>query len=316
MSREDFIRPSAISSLELCPGKALLSERSLNLVPSIAMISRSAAEQGNLAHAVKAQILSLIYHQPGGWTDPALAIGKMATALEQMQPWAADACRRCVTYVVALVDQMVADGMRVSIEVEMHLSGKGVGIKRGGTADTVILGFRDDKLVRVVVEDTKTGFLDQGDAADHLQLATYAVMAFDKYQPPEPVVIHLAQGRLRDFSAASFDRQSIESVRSRIIAAVAGAMAERPELKPSIDACRYCPSITHCKPLRERIMDAADQLALFGADPKDRILLAENAALARRFAEDARELAKVWTEEIQSDASKAETDRIEVAHAR
>ena len=274
-------------------------------VPALANISRAVAEQGNLAHAVKAQVLSMIYHQPGGWTDPALAMAKMAGALSQMQPWAADACRRCVAYVVALADQMVAAGLRVAVEVEMHLSGKGVGIKRGGTADTVLLGFRDNKLVLAVVEDTKTGFLDQGDAADHLQLATYAVMAYDKYQPPEPVVIHLAQGRLRDFSAARFDRDAIEAVRSRIRAAVDRATSDRPELNPCIDACRYCKALLFCAPLRERLMHAAEQLALLGADPMDRLRLAEDAALCRRFAEDARELAKVWAAEIQSEQAKA-----------
>jgi hypothetical protein len=305
MNIEEFVRPSSMSPIEDCPGRPRMEARALAMVPALAHISRAVAEQGNLAHAVKAQVLALIYHQTGGWTDPAAALAKMAGALSQMQPWAADACRRCVAYVVALVDQMVAAGLRVAVEVEMHLSGRGVGIKRGGTADTILLGFRDNRLACVIIEDTKTGFLDQGDAADHLQLATYAVMGWDKYQPPEPVVIHLAQGRLRDFSAASFDQDAIASVRERIRAAVARALSEKPQLNPCINACRYCKALLFCAPLRERLMDASDRLALLGADPRDRLRLAEDASLCRRFAEDARELAKVWSAEIQSEQAKA-----------
>jgi hypothetical protein len=298
--RAAFIRPSSMAAIEQCPGRPLMEARAVSRFPVLAHLSHAVAEQGNLAHAVKAQILSLIYHQPGGWTDPALAIGKMAGALAQMQSWAADACRRCVTYVVAVVDQMVAEGFQVVVEVEMHLPGKGAGINRGGTADTVMLGYRNGQLIRVVVEDTKTGFLDQGDAADHLQLATYAVMAFDKYKPVEPVIIHLAQGRLRDFSAASFDRDAIDVVRRRIRSAVDSASAESPELHPSIDACRYCRALTHCRAARERIMHANDEIALFGDAVADRIKLAEDAAIAKRFAEEAKALQNQWVSEAQA----------------
>lgn len=301
-----YVRPSSLGPIELCPGRPTMEARALSLVPALARITHAVAEQGTLAHAVKAQTLALIYHQSAGRMDMGTAMAKMAGALARLEPWAADACRRCVVYVVALVDQLEGEGYRVQVHVEMHLPGTGVGIKRGGTADVVLLCWKGAELRRVVVEDTKTGFLDQGEAADHVQLSVYAVMAWDKYLPAEPVDIHLAQGRRREFSAARFDPPTIVGVRGRIKAAVAGAFAPRPELRPSIDACRYCKALTHCRAAREYIMHAAEELALFGDTVADRVGLMDAAAVARRFAEEVRALQKEWTKENQQAQSLAQ----------
>lgn len=294
-----------MGAIELCPGRPTMEARALAMVPALARITHAVAEQGTLAHNVKAQTLALIYHGPGGRMESGAALAKMAGALAQLEPWAADACRRCVVYIVALVESLERDGYTVRVEVEMHLAGSGVGIKRGGTADTVLLCSRDGAFRRVVVEDTKTGFLDQGEAADHLQLSAYAVMAFDRYHPAEPVDIHLAQGRRREFSAACFSSDAIKGVRSRILRAVAGALVPEPELRPSIEACRYCKAITHCRAVRERIMHAREELALFGDSVADRVRLAEDAAIARRFVEEVRHLQKEWTAENQQAGAVA-----------
>jgi hypothetical protein len=290
--------------IELCPGRPMMEARALALVPALARITHAIAEQGIMAHGVQAQTLDLIYHGPAGRMDAGAALAKMAGALATLEPWAADACRRCVSYVVALVDQMEAEGYRVQVEIEMHLGGKLVGISRGGTADVVLLCFKDDELRRVVAEDTKTGFLDQGEAADHLQLSTYAVMAWDKYRPIEPIDIHLAQGRRREFSAARFAHADIEGVRARVMRAVAGAFYPAPELRPSIKACMYCKAITHCRAVREQIMHAAEELALFGDAVSDRVRLMEDAAIARRFTEEVKAIQKEWTAENQSNQAR------------
>lgn len=311
IDRAPFVRPSSLDALENCPGRALMEARAIAQCPSIDHVRRPAADQGTRGHAVIAQTLALIYHGPDGWGHPADALAIMAPAMEALEPWTRDAVRRCVAYAVALVDQAIQGELDISVQVEMHLSGKGIDIGRGGTADLILVcrvpGYSE--VAWVIVADWKLGYLEQEHAADHLQLAAYAVMAWDKYQPKR-VTVHLGQGRRQEFTSANYDAQAIQGARDRIKSAVHEANADSPELRPCIDACRYCKSILFCKPLRERIMDAADSLALFGADPKDRIKLAEDAALARRFAEDARELAKAWQAEIQSDAAKAETDRI------
>lgn len=301
--RADFIRPSNMGAIELCNGKPLMERRAVTAVPAIDRISRPAAEQGTMGHAVVAQTLALTYHQPGGWTMPDDALAQMAHAMASLEDWTKDAVRRCVAYAVSLVDQAIQGEYDITIQIEMHLSGAGISIARGGTADLVIL-CRDPtggKIRWVIVADWKLGWLDQGEAADHLQLGAYAAMAWDKYKPDLGVTVHLAQGRRQEFSSAHYQAADIEGVRARIVAAVRSAWADAPELAPSIHACRYCRALTHCRALREHLMNAAEQHALFGDQAADRIQLAEDAALARRFAEDARELAKQWQAEIQSN---------------
>jgi hypothetical protein len=274
-----------------------MEARVARAVPAIMRMERKAAEQGTKGHAVAAATLGLIYYARP-WQEPAAALAKMQAGLAELEPWAADATRRCISYVVALVDREVAAGYRVGVLVEMHLSGKGVDIPRGGTADVVIVcRGADGCVVRVIVVDHKLGWLDQGHAADHPQLGTYAVMAWDRWSTTAEVEVHLAQGRRMDFTSALYRDEEIEFMRSRARAIVAGALDDSAELTPAIDACRYCKSITHCRALRERIMNARDELALFGDAATDRVKLAEDAALARRFAEEARELAKVWQAE-------------------
>jgi hypothetical protein len=266
------------------------------IAEAIERILRSAADQGTKGHAVVALILALTYHQPGGWITPADALGQLAGHMEALEPWTRDAVRRCVAYAVALVDEAMQDEVEVTVQIEMHLSGQGIDIARGGTADLVLVCRNPDtqRIVRVIVADWKLGWLDQGEAADHLQLGAYACMAWDKYRPIQGVTVHLAQGRRQEFTSAHYRADDIETCRNRIRAAVAAANDPAAPVRVALEACRYCRAITLCRTLREYLMNAADTLALFGATPADRLRLAEDATLARRFAEDARELAKVW----------------------
>ncbi len=293
-ARAEFIRPSSLAAIELCPGRPVMEARALAAVPAIGRLERAVARQGTLGHEAIAQTLALIYHGPAR-KAPGLALAQMAEAMAGLQEWTRDGVRRCVAYVVALMDDLERDGRAPVLHVELKLSGKGINVPRGGTADVVIVAGD-----LVIVEDHKLGFLDQGDAADHLQLGAYAVMAWDRFRPRE-VQVHLAQGRIRAFTAATFDAAAIEATRRRCALAVAGAEQAAPLLRPSIDACRYCKAITNCRALRERIMIATDELALLGAEPEDRLRLAEDAALARRFAEEARELAKTWSAEREGE---------------
>ena len=304
--RSAFIRPSNMGAIELCHGKPLMEWRAVTMVPAIEQMSRPAAEQGTQGHTVVAQTLALTYQQPGGWTLPEDALNQMSMAMSKLEDWTKDAVRRCVAYAVALVDQAMGQGWRITIQIEMHLSGKGVNIERGGTADLIILchDAETDEIVHVIVADWKLGWLDQGHAADHLQLGTYAVMAWDKYKPRQGVTVHLAQGRRQEFSSAHYTASAIEAVRQRIQTAVTEAWQDEPEVRADIDACRYCRALPFCRTAREHIMHAADQLALFGEAVTDRIQLAKDAAMARRFAEDAREVAKLWSTQNQAAVSE------------
>lgn len=295
MSYRTYIRPSSLGPIEICPARPRMEARALALVPALAKIEHAAATQGTLGHEAVAHALTLIYHTPGGERSPEAAESVLPAFLHGLEPWTKDGARRCLAYAVSLVERERAMGQTVTVYIEYKLSGAGIEIDRGGTADLIIVSVgRHGR--RVIVADWKLGFLDQGEAADHMQLGGYAVMAWDKFSP-DVVEIHLAQGRLRDFSSALYRRQSIESTRIRVINIVRTAHDEAAPIITGIDACRYCKAITHCRPLRERIMDAKSEMALFGADYANRVRMAEDAALAKRFAAEVGELQKVWRAE-------------------
>lgn len=292
-----FIRPSSMAPIELCPGRPRLEARVCELVPGWYDRTSKVAQQGTMAHAVQAQTLSMIYHQPSGWQQPAEALAKVAGSLAALEPWAADAARRCVAYCVALVDSIVADGLRVTVEVEMHLPGGPTGIQRGGTADVLIFGHDANGVLRkLIVEDTKTGFLDQGEASDHLQLHCYAAMAWEKYHP-ERLEVHLAQGRVRAFSAASFTGSDVLNICRRTHAVIESAIVEKPIFFPCVYACRYCKALCLCAAARRKIMSDARNLEMFGVDYADRIKLDDDSKLARRFVEEAKELQSFFREQ-------------------
>jgi hypothetical protein len=62
IDRRNFVRPSSLPALEICPGRALMEARAVDACPTIANIKHPQAEQGTIGHAIVAQTLSLIYH--------------------------------------------------------------------------------------------------------------------------------------------------------------------------------------------------------------------------------------------------------------
>lgn len=281
-----------------------MEARAVDAFPALATMTHPQAQQGTLGHAVVAQTLSMIYQHPAGRQDYDVVLPKMEALLAGLDDWSKDGVRRCVTYVVALVDSLEKEGLRVTLECEMHLSGQGIAIQRGGTADVVILA-RDasNVLVQIVLVDHKLGFLDQGHASEHLQLAAYAVMAWDRFAADKPlgivVDVHLAQGRLRNFTAGRFDANAIAHMRQRIQQVVCASSVTTAELNPDIEACRYCKALTMCRAAREKIMNAYEETALFGMEAADLVKLAHDAAIAKRFAEEVSALQKQLVKENQ-----------------
>jgi len=306
IDRRLFVRPSSLPGLDLCPGKALMEARAVDRCPEIARIEHPQAKQGTIGHEIVAQTLSIIYHGPDGKVNPAEALSKMASALAQLDSWSADSARRCVSYAVALVDREIASGYLPQVFVEMHLPGADLGLSFGGTADVVILSYISGKngIQRVIIQDHKLGWLDQGQASEHLQLAAYAAMAFRKFEPLQDVEIHLAQGRRKEFSAASFTRDSIEMVSEKIRAVTKSAWGSFPELNPNIESCRYCKALSLCAAARERIMNASQEASLFGIEDVDKVKLMEDSAIAKRFIEEVSLLQKEMTRSNQAEVTE------------
>lgn len=280
---EEFIRPSSMEAVEACPGRPMMEARAVRLVPFLRDICSEPARQGTLGHEVLAGVGRDAF--AGDWSRAQQIVAGIEGRMAHLAGWTKDGVRACLAYLCALVATNVRRFARVDVLEEEHLDGAGIDIPRGGTADVVLLCYdADGALALVIVCDYKCGFVSQGEAADHLQLGGYAVMAWDRWHPRAGVEVHLAAGRRHEFTSAHYDAPTIAAVRARLRQAGAAARAVAPELRPSRTACRYCRAFTLCRAYREHFMDAREQAALFGFDAVDRLALQEAVDLAKAFA--------------------------------
>ena len=283
---EEFIRPSSAEAIEACPGRPTMEARAVRLVPFLRDMCSEPARQGSKGHDVLFGVTVDAF--AGDWSNAQAVIAGIESRMAGLAGWTKDGVRACMAYVCALVASATRRFARVDVLGEEHLDGAGIDIPRGGTADLVLLCYdAAGVLALVIIEDHKLGFVSQGEAADHLQLGAYAVMAWDRWHPRQGVEVHLAAGRRHEFTSAHYDAPTVAGVRARLKAAGAAARVAAPELRPCRKACVYCRALLFCRPARELIMDARDDLALFGFDPADRLALQDAAALAKRFAQDA-----------------------------
>lgn len=298
-----FVRPSNLGALSICAGKAQMESRAVIAMPVLERLESPQAAMGTLGHLVIAQTLALMYHGDDAQTrDQDECLAKMSGAMARLSEWDRDVVRRCVGYAVALIEKYRPN--RDGILIEQKMCGKLIGIARGGTADLVLVCGDI-----VIVLDHKCGFLDQGHAAEHVQTAAYAVMAYDKFKCRE-VHVHLAQGRLAPgnrFSSAAYDVHAIAAARSFTLGIVTKASMVTAQLSPSIKACRYCKALTVCREARGYFMRANDSMSMFGAPetPEDRLAIADAAAIAKRFSDEVKLLQKQWAKEIQADQGQA-----------
>jgi hypothetical protein len=297
---EEFLRPSSMEAIEACPGRPTMEARAVRLVPFLRDLCSEPARQGTKGHDVLFGVTVDAF--AGDWSRAQAVIAGIEGRMAGLAGWTKDGVRACMAYVCALVASATRRFARVDVLAEEHLDGAGIDIPRGGTADLVLLCYdAAGVLVLVIIEDHKLGFVSQGDAADHLQLGGYAAMAADRWRPRDGVEVHLAAGRRHEFTSAHYHAATIAGVRARLKAAGAAARVAAPELRPCLKACRFCRALVLCRPAREFIMDARDQLALFGFDPAARLDLQDAASLAKRFAQDADAILKA--------AREAEADR-------
>jgi len=304
--REPYIRPSSLEPIEECPARPLMESKAVALVPAMLSLASVPAIQGTLGHEVIAGVARDGF--AGDWSRAAEVIAGVESRMLGLETWTKDAVRACVAYLVDLIKRHVPRYPRMVVLAETHLDGACIDIPRGGTADLILLGYTaTDELELVIVADWKTGFVSQGDAADHLQLGAYAAMAAERWKPTRGVVVHLAMGRRREFTSAHYDQAALLAVGQRIKAAVAAARADEPRISPNLTSCRYCKALAFCRPARDRIMESIEDLRLFGADPSNRVQLANDAALAKAFTREAEALAKLWRNLEADRASRSTT---------
>lgn len=301
---EKFLRPSSMAAAEWCPGRPTMEARAVDMLPWLSDLCSEPARLGTIAHAVIARILSHCF--TGDWSQAPAILANQRAHLVGHPRWIVSAVENCTAYAVQVVGMYAAKYHRIEILTEEHLNGLGIGLANGGTADFILLCFdAAGNLLQVIVVDWKTGFVYQGDAADHLQLACYAIMARDRWSPRDGVIVHLALGRRQEFTSAMYDETSIHGARHRMLSIGAAAKTKAPKLHPCLKACRYCKALCFCRPCKEHLMiaveklktlkqDAAETLALFSADDQSRLAMVETAKLAECYAKDVKALAAIW----------------------
>lgn len=289
---EDYIRPSALTMLSLCPAAAQMAAEVVNRFGE-----EEAAPEADVGTAMHAAITQAIEgwklaQQTGehgaGWGDT-IALACNEAQQDGLDPWSVRCLQLCLEFARDLIAKHdVAPG---NVLTEERLDMAGAGFRRGGTADLVlVMPFK-----RIIVIDWKCGYLDQGDADEHDQLAAYGTAAAVSFAAEE-VIVYLYQPRAenRRASAGEFDAAKLRSTAAWSVAVTNRARAENPELSPSYDACKHCKALHRCPAAKEWTMHVLEAIELIG-DPTDANAWGEAigaAKVAEKRAETTVDLAK------------------------
>lgn len=255
---EDYIRPSALTMLALCPAAARMSAE---------VVSRFGEEEaapeadvGTQIHEAVASAIYLWREDELAWGDAIAQVcnGAQATGMDS---WSVRCVQLCAEFARDLIAKHGVE--RENVLTEHRLDMAGAGFRRGGTADLVlVLPFK-----RIVVVDWKCGFLDQGDADEHDQLSAYGAAAAVSFAA-EDVVVYLYQPRAeknRRATAASFDAAALRKNAAWAVAVTNLARADDPELSPSYDACKHCRALHRCPAAKEWTMRVLEAFQAIGS---------------------------------------------------
>jgi hypothetical protein len=283
---EGFIRPSFLPVLAACPAAAQMT---------FYVVERFGEPEEDEAMTVGTDIHACVLLA----LHPMVATGErpdVKAALAKFpgfSGWDKACVFRCVTFAIELIRKTRREFPDDDVQVllEHHLDGTVIGIERGGSADLLIVV--PFKLVRIV--DWKAGFLDQGDAAEHDQLAGYGVMGAVTFKC-RAVEVYLFQPRAEAdarASGAKFAADDLRSTETWVRSVVEDAKADNPEAVAGLH-CTKCRALARCPVAKEFIMrlkDALDQIAA-ADDAAAWGDLIDAAQVAKKFAEDGIEQAK------------------------
>lgn len=280
-----FIRPSFLPVLAECPAAAQMT---FYFVQTFG--EPDEADVMALGTDMHACVVMALYPLMAGGLP---ATDEVLAKFPSFSGWDQACVRRCVEFAVELLRKTRNDypDEDVQILLEHHLDGSVLGIDRGGSADLVIVvPFRHLRIV-----DWKCGFLDQGEAADHDQLAAYGVMGAATFKT-KTVEVYLFQPRadvaLRA-SGARFAAAELRATETWTRAVVEDATSDDPELRAGFH-CTKCRAVTRCAAAKEFIMRLKEAVAKIAAanDPKAWCELIDSAKVAGKFSDDAIEQAK------------------------
>jgi hypothetical protein len=306
MSRDDFIRPSSLAAIALCPGRPTLeaavedafAEAMESIQAEVEVPEAPEAALGTKVHAyvadgIRGWVLCQETGERGALWGDAIALACNEAQAAGLDSWSVRCVQLCMEFARDLITKYEIHPDNVLVEHALDM-GDLFGFAKAGTADLVLVVPHKT----VIVVDWKAGFIDQGDADDHDQLQAYAIAAAATFKAVE-VLVYLYQPRAerhRRASGATFSAQALAKNRAWTEAVVRRARADDPELRPCFDACKHCKALTRCAAAKEWIMNAREAAALIGkpTDPDTWGDLCAVAKTAEKFAEDGIKEAKAW----------------------
>lgn len=287
MTYRSRIRPSFMPVMAACAAAPQLAHAVGEMFGEAPVAG--AADIGSDIHA--AVMLALMPLADGSSEVP--AVDSALAKFPNLSKWDAACVRRCVDFAVLVLCNTMKRHQDKAVQVllEHHLDGSALGIDRGGTADLIVLV----PFVMAHVIDWKCGHIDQGQAADHDSLATYACMVASTFKVRD-ITVTLFQPRSEEASrgsSAGFDAEALRAQETWTRDVVAAVTADNPEANAGLHCCK-CPALVRCPTAQEFIMRVRESLEIIGdpQDPEAWGTLCDAAKVSEKFAADGIALAK------------------------
>ncbi len=299
MNIDDFIRPSSTDENALCAGRPRMQVRVCQTIG--APPDAAEAELGTSAHHWGDAGINLLIHDENmdlretvSDIEPALHALREAHEKEdkdyQLDSWTWHCVEQYVRYVHALIVKHDIAPENVLTEEKLDMSD--LGFVNKGTADCIlVIPFK-----LVIPIDAKFGFVDQGDAVEHGQIAAYGAAAALRFRL-DRAEVHIAQPRAEKanrYTAASFDEATLKQSAAWIRSVNAACREPNPELTPGFTQCSNCKALRLCPAAKEHIVRVLDAYENLGApsDPNEWGELIGAAKLAEKRAEQVKDLGK------------------------
>ena len=246
-------RPSSLAADALCPARPRM--QSAVLAAFGEGEDAAVATLGSRCDAVTCA--AVVLASVGNLTGAVETI-EAAQDLSSFDRWL---CRMAMDETLRLINQ---HGITPDNVLPQHyLDMTDLDMPNGGTADMILV----DPGRLVIVIDYKAGWLDQGTAETHAQLAAYGYAAHQTFRTQE-VQVYLCQPRQdrdRRMTGARFRRDAVENVAAWTKAVVRRTRVENPEVVPGYNQCLRCKALTRCKAARTWFMNLKECLDAVGS---------------------------------------------------
>lgn len=281
--RENFIRPSAIAQLSICNGAATM-QAAVKLASGRLDDDDDdhAAAIGRDLHHRAANALQM--WQDGAEIEDAISFAKTKAKAGGVDSWSVFCLNFALVTASSIIDRYQIK--RENCYIEKKLDMTSLGLLNGGTADLVFVADGN----QVIIVDYKFGWIDQGEAIDHEQIACYAAAAARAYDCKKAIAYIIqprAESDHRVPAPALFEKEDITATEIWTKSIATKARRESAELTPNYWACINCKAIGKCRAAKEWIMNAKQALDWIGWPTTP-----EDAAEALGAAKTAEKMAK------------------------